>query len=246
MAIESHAPLAITVHRVAHSAGRKTPAHVAAVAVAVAVVSSGLALPLSLVGLVTSVGLLGVVVVKLGAAPLRAALAANAAWRARQQRREARERALAQASSGRVTLADLARLVDEIESRDPDLAQRFDLEALLDRHVALTLAYERALYAVSMGDRGQLERIREGYRSDPEANPKRLELCERRMRCLEQCEAKAEWLADELAILSDTLKLIAQRVACPDDPFTDSTIDRQLAEIDDADAARKQLAAELR
>jgi len=206
----------------------------------------GLALPVSVVGLFLSAGLFGVLVAATGAAPIRKALAQHASARARRARRDIRDRALPPASCGRGTLVELTNLVDEIEHHDPELARRFELESLLDRHVELTLAYESALRAARMSDRTTLEYMRDTYRADPDANPRRVELYERRLRCLAQCEATAEWLADELAMLAELIRLVAQRVACPEDLLTDDTIARQLAELDDDDAARRQLATDLR
>jgi len=247
MATESGAPLAITVRPAARSSlAGPASSHVAGVSVAVAVMAIGLALPLSLFGMFLSAGLFGVLVAATGTAPIRKALARHASWRARQARRDARDRALPPASCGRGTLVELTNLVDEIERQDPEVARRFELDALLDRHVSLTLAYESAIRATRMADRTTLEYMRDTYRADPEANPRRVDLYERRLRCLAQCERTAEWLADELAMLAELIRLVAQRVACPEDLLTDDTIARQLAELDDDDAARRQLATDLR
>jgi hypothetical protein len=244
MAIESGAPLAITVRPVAHLSPASS--HVAGLGIAVAVMALGLVLPLSVFGMFLSAGLFAAVLAATGTAPVRKALAQHARWRARQARRDTRDRALPPTSCGRGTLVELTNLVDEIEHRDPELAQRFELEALLDRHVALTIAYESALRATRMADRTTLEYMRDTYREDPGANPRRLDLYERRLRCLTQCEATAERLADELAMLADLIRLVAQRVACPEDLIADDTIARQLSELDDDDAACRQLAADLR
>ena len=246
MATESCAPLAMTVRPARSSLASPTSSHVAGLGVGVAIMAIGLVLPLSVFGMFVSAGLFGALVAATGTEPIRKALARHASWRARQARRDARDRALPPASCGRGTLVELTNLVDEIEHQDPGLAGRFELEALLDRHVELTIAYEHALRAMRMADRTSLEHMRDVYRKDPDANPQRLDLYERRLQCLAQCEGTAEWLADELATLAELLRLIAQRVACPEDILADDTIARQLAEIDNEDAARRQLAADLR
>jgi hypothetical protein len=246
MPIESP-PLALALRAglpVVRAPHRRT-GHVVALAVAAGALSTSIIPPLAVLATIASLGVLGLVVLRVGAAPLRDALAERRVRRARHARRLARERKLQPVSVGYHALADLTRMVDGVEARDPDVAQRFDLEGLLDRHVALTLGHEQALRAVRMADRLQLERIREGCRADPEVHPRRLELCERRLRSLDQCEARAAWFADQLAILADTIHLIAQQVACPEDPIHDDTIERQLAELDDHDAARREIAAEL-
>ena len=223
-------------------ASRKTAVDVGAVVVAAAALSSSLVLPISLFGLIASVGLLAVIAMKAGATPMRRAVAASSARRTRRRRREARDRALPRGNAGRDALIELTMLVDEIAADDPVLAGRLDLEGLLDRHVELTLAHERALRAVRLADRTQLERMRASFRWDPDTKASRLELCERRIRCLDECEARAEQLADELAMLADMIRLIAQRVACPDDSLEDDVVGRHLAELDEDDAARRQLA----
>lgn len=112
--------------------------------------------------------------------------------RARDDRRYEREWTLVAASNGYHTLVELTRLVDHVEAHAPELAQRCDLEALLDRFAALTVAHERALRAAEMSDRVQLERIRDACGVDSAGSAKRLELCERRLQCLDECETKAE------------------------------------------------------
>lgn len=158
-------------------------------------------------------------------------------WRLR---REARERAL-QATFGGITLAELTHLADEIAAHDPELASRLDLEGLLDRHVELTLGHEQALRAAGMSDRRQLERLRESAKG----HPRRIELAERRLRCLDECEARVKWYADELVIVGELIRLVAQRVACPEGPPRDDTVTHDLAELDDTDAIRGMIAHEL-
>ncbi|MGE5184550.1 MAG: hypothetical protein ACM31C_20910 [Acidobacteriota bacterium] len=217
---------------------------VAVAGITAGVLSTSLVLPIGLVFLVTAISVLGVLAVRTGVAPVREALAVYSVQRARYARRDARERLLSPTSFSRETLFELTRLVDDIERNDPPLAERFDLEALLDRFVMLTNGHERAMRAVGMASRVQLERMCESYRSDPGAHPQRLDIAERRLRSQLQCEARAELLADELAIVSDLIRLIAQRAACPDDPQPDEDIERDLAELDADEAARKLLAAE--
>jgi hypothetical protein len=125
--------------------------------------------------------------------------------------------------------------------RDPELAERLDLETLLERYVASSVAHTRAIRAARMSDRAQLERIRDGHRADPDRDPRRLELCERRIRCLDQCEAAIRSLDDDLAVIADLIRLAAQRTACPDAPPTDDTFDSCIAELDGRDAAAAEL-----
>lgn len=214
--------------------------------VALAAMSTSLVLPLGIVGVIACASAIALVGIGITTAPVRAIVAAHAARRAWYARRDAREDTLGFGSKGYHTLIELTRLVDEVETRAPELARRFDLEALLDRFVALTVAHDRAVRAAEMSDRDQLERIRETCAADAGASARRLELCERRLQCLDDCEAKVERFADELAIVVDTIRLTAQRAACPDDLPADDCIDRQLSELDETTEAHRQLTAELR
>lgn len=245
MALDDHA-LTISMRPTSPARSSKALARVTAASVAIAALASGLILPLAVAGPLGIVGMLVLVAVELGGTRTGSALAAYTAWRARESRREAREGMLVTAGCAREPLVELDRLVRAIEQRDSELVRRLDLEALLDRHVALTIAYERALRAALMTDRGQLERIRDGHRADPDHDPRRLELCERRIRCHDQCEATMQSLADELAVVADVIRLVAQRVACPDELPADDTIERCLGELDDRESARGVITAELR
>lgn len=213
----------------------------AMIALGAGVISGSLVFPIGLVTMIFVTGLLALVAANRSTPSLGALLAAERLDYARRARRLERDARLPFESFGRQTLQDATRLVDDITARDPALAERLDLEALLDRQVTLTLAHERALRALRMGDRVQLERMRDSYRSDPGADPRRIELCERRLRSHHACEARAQHYADELANQSDLLALIAQRVECPDDPPADDTLERELAELDGDDAARRQV-----
>ena len=240
------APLAIAMRPTAVPTIRARRAtRFATAAITLAAVSSSLVLPVGALAFVFVLATLWVAGVALSAAPVRELRMSRAARRQRRQRRAARERILPLASFGRDTLAELTRLVDEIELADPEVAQRFDLEGLLDRHVGLTLGHERALRAVAMSDRTQLARMRESYRADPRAHPRRVEMCDRRIKCQLACEQAADWYADELAIVSDLIRLLAQRVACPEETAPDDIVERQLAELDEDEAARRLLASEL-
>jgi len=176
---------------------------------------------------------------------LRRHLATYSAWRERTLRRSVRTEALLSAGCFLEPLYELERLVARIEHDDPALARHLDLETLLDRHVVVAVAYHRALRALAVSDRGQLVHIRDAQRSDPEHDPLRLELCERRLRSHDEVAARAQALADELAIISDLIRLVAQRAACPGELAGHDVIEHCLAELDGRDAAQRLLAAEL-
>lgn len=199
-------------------------------------------MPLGLVTMMFAASLIAATAAVPSSVALRKLLADRSKREAKRARREARASRMSPSSFGQTTLTELTRLVDHVDEIDPALAARLDLEALLDRHVTLTIAYERALNAVQMADRVRLERIRDTYRTEPRANAARLELCERRLNCLKDCEAKADALADDLAVVKDLIYLIAQRAAIREDVVSDDVVERQLEELDDAEAARKQVA----
>jgi hypothetical protein len=202
-------------------------------------------LPVGLATIMIAASLLVVTAAVPSSTVLRGFLDERRAASAKQARRDARDNRLSPASFGHTTLAELTRLVDQVVETDPLLAARFDLETLLDRHVTLTIAYERALRAVQMADRDRLERIRDACKAEPRTSSARLELCERRLHSLRECEVRADTLADELAVLKDLVSLIAQRAAIREDIPADDIVERQLEELDDAEAARRQV-AELR
>ena len=244
MAVDTSRSVALVVAPRPH--GGRTATLAAVTTLAVGVASSSLLLPISAAVVVGLLGLVGVLAARACGPRLRAARIVRAAARARADRRNDRDRELAATTLGaRESLAELAKLVDDIEATAPEIATRFELEELLDRHVALALAQDRAVRATAMFDRGQLERTRDTLRTDPAADKRRLELCERRLQAHARCQARVDQLANELALLADLVRLIAQRVACPEEPALDDRIERHLAELDEDDAARKQLADDL-
>jgi hypothetical protein len=209
----------------------KRPSRSTATALALGALSSGVMLTVGSLALVAFVvTVLGMFIV-MNSRPARSLRASRAVRRAKRARRDSRERTLPPGSIGRDKLAELSRIVDEIEGADAELALRMDLEALLDRYAGLMASQERVRLALAMSDRGQLVRLRDALRID-QAHAQRLELCERRLRCIDECIERADTYADEVAILEDLVRLIAQRVACPDAPSPDDLLDLRLFELE--------------
>jgi hypothetical protein len=231
--------LALTVQpamrMLAHGA---KPARRSEIGLAAVILVATTLLPLPIAAPIAVAALIGWIAAELGGTH---SIATFTSWHGRALRRESRERALLCGGIERNTLGELDHLVTAIAARDGELVKRLDLEGLLDRYVTLALAHGRAVRAAAMSDRKQLELIRDEQRQDPAHDPRRLELCERRLRCLDQCEAKVQWLADEIAIVCDTVRLIAQRAACPDEPIADDVIERSLLELDVQDDAARDL-----
>lgn len=201
---------------------------------AMVVVAASMVLPIAVVAPLGVATLVGFIATEIST---RHMLADYAAWRDRVARRRDREGALFAAGCSHEPLAELERLAAAVELRDPELAQRLDIEALLDRHVALMVAHTRALKALAMTDHVQLLHIRDSIRSDPDRDPRRLDLCERRLRYFDDCQAKAQRLADELAVVADLVHLIAQRALDADELPPDDSIESCLAELDARDDA---------
>lgn len=217
---------------------------VAVAAIATASLPAVLVLPLALVCLLASAALVLVIGAHVFAGPLHRAFVADAQARARYDRRIARMRALPDSAACYHALAELTYLVDETARRDPSLVERHELETLLDRHVALTIAHQQAQRAAAMSDRTQLEHLLEATRADPRASRRRLEVCERRLRYQDHCEATARALADELANVADLVRMVAQRAACPELGAIEAeseVVDRQVAQLDADELARQAL-----
>jgi hypothetical protein len=189
------------------------------------------------------------VAIALGAAALRGlhghlrhGIGRHAARRRHWERRRLRDRRLADAGIPREGLLELTILADEIARVDAALAQRFDLDDLLDRHVELALAHDRCLRAMRMADREHLSRARADQLA-ANGSRRRAEVYERRIRCWDLARERADRCADELATLADFVRLLAQKAACPDVLLDEDGLDRRLGELDEEEHAFRQLSA---
>ena len=73
---------------------------------------------------------------------------------------------------------------------------------------------------------------------------RRREIQARRIRHRDECLRRIERLADEIEAVDELIRLVAQRTACPSlDPDLDREIERRLWELDEVDAALRQLSA---
>jgi hypothetical protein len=190
----------------------------------------------------------GLILVVLGFATLRAmrhtlrhGLDAHFERKRKLDRRRARERRLEEAGVSRDALAELTILADEIERRDEELATRYDVEEMLDRHVELTLAHERCLRAMRMCDRDQLARARCEHLSRPGGSRRRASMFERRIRYWDQCKAQSDRCDEELAVLADMIRLLAQKAICPTALMDDDLIERRLDDLDEEETALSSL-----
>src|SRR5690606_35182194 len=119
---------------------------------------------------------------------------------------------------------------------------RFELQDLLDHFVRLSLHHQRCLDAVRISGSHDLPPTISF--SDGARSKRRREIMARRMRHREECLQRVDRLADELDAIDELVRLVAQRVACPAlEPDLEREIERRLWEIDEVEAALRQLSA---
>jgi hypothetical protein len=137
---------------------------------------------------------------------------------------------------------ELRDLVEQVERTDANEAQRFELQDLLDHFVRLSLHHHRCLEAIRLAGSHDLPpslSISEATRSK-----RRREIMARRLRHREECLQRIDRLADEIDAVDELVRLVAQRVACPTlEPDLEREIERRLWELDEVEAALRQLSA---
>jgi hypothetical protein len=137
---------------------------------------------------------------------------------------------------------DLRDLVTEIEKTDAAEAERFELQSLLDHFVTLAVSHQKCLDSLRLAGSSDLPRALP--LPDPHRSVRRREIMARRLRHRDECVRRIERLADELEAVDELVRLVAQRVACPQlDADLDREIERRLWELDEVDAALSQLSA---
>lgn len=160
----------------------------------------------------------------------------------RAARRRGREDRLEMYSMAREQLVELHQALDELERLDGGrIERRFELEELLDHYVDVALAHDRCLRALRSTDRGDLLRqLREQRALEGGGSRSRQKLLERRVEVWDTCRRRADRLADEMASISELIRLLVQRASCPEVPDLDD-VTRRLLDLDDADAALREL-----
>jgi hypothetical protein len=137
---------------------------------------------------------------------------------------------------------ELRGLVDEIERIDRAQADRFELQDLLDHFVRLAVKHQRCSDSLRLAGADALPTTTPITQCSK--SKRRRDILQRRIRHREQCMRMMEKLIDELEGISELVRLIAQRTACPSfDIELDREIDRRLWELDELDAALHQLSA---
>lgn len=136
---------------------------------------------------------------------------------------------------------ELRDLVEQVERMDAVEAARFELQDLLDHFVRLALYHQRCLEAVRLAGPHDLPAI---PISEASRAKRRREILTRRLRHREECLARVERLADEIDAVDELVRLVAQRAACPTlEPDLERELERRLWELDEVDAALRQLSA---
>jgi hypothetical protein len=139
---------------------------------------------------------------------------------------------------------ELRDLVEHVERIDAAEAERFELQDLLDHFVRLSLYHQRCLEAVRMAGSHELPHAIPISVGDASRSKRRREILARRMKHRDECLARVDRLADEIDAVDELVRLVAQRVACPTiEPELEREIERRLWELDEVDAALRQLSA---
>jgi len=135
---------------------------------------------------------------------------------------------------------ELRGIVNQIEHTDPDDARRYELEQLLDDFVQIASIHERYQRVVLNS-----ATVSEAWpNGNPHQSVRARELVSRRIRHRQDCQQRCEHLADQLEVIDQLVRLVAQRAACPPlDDDLDTEIDRRLSELGEVDAALAQLSA---
>jgi hypothetical protein len=166
--------------------------------------------------------------------------------RTKRERSLKRQQALLAAGVEPGGLVELSSLVDAIEHSDNGwTARRFQLDELLDRYVAAAIGHQRCVSAMQATDRSGLIRALAAAPTlgSSEASRCRRELLERRIQTWDRTALQATRFEDELAAITDLVRLLAQRSACPDALVDNDLVAWRLAELDAEDQAMLQLAA---
>lgn len=163
--------------------------------------------------------------------------------RARLHKRQAKLVAAGVEPTG---LVELSTLVDLIEDSDGGWThRRFQLDDLVERYVAVAIGHQKCLQAMAATDRSLLLRSLAATppSSSPETSRCRRQLLERRISTWDRTALQATRFEDELAAITDLVRLLAQRAACPDALVDGDLVEWRLAELDAEDAAMHQLTA---
>jgi len=158
----------------------------------------------------------------------------------RNRLERARERQLPRVSPVRqLQYRELRALADGIEAADLREAERFELDAMLDYFVRLSVGHQRCVEALGIaGDVAANETLC----AQRPPTTRRQEIADRLIRHQQECALRLEQITDEIGAADGLIRLLAQRVACAGlDPVADREIEARLAELDAIDEAMSQV-----
>jgi hypothetical protein len=137
---------------------------------------------------------------------------------------------------------ELRLLVEEVERLDEAEAARFELQDLLDHFVRVAVSHQRCVDAMRLAGANSLPPVT--AITDTPRSSRRREIMQRRIRNRDECLRRMEKLIDELEGIDQLVRLVVQRTACSRmDDDLDRELDRRLWELDEVDAALRQLSA---
>jgi hypothetical protein len=183
----------------------------------------------------------------------RAAIDQRVALRERLIRAERRENRLLEADSvHRDQFADLSGVVDDIERSGDggELAERLELQDLLERYIELAVAHRRCVAAMRRADRDRMAKelsTRHLAAQDGEIDRlrrRRLAIVARRAEHWDECFERARALREELGAVAEFIRFVGQKVACPDLlRETEIELESRLGDLEATEAAFRQLDA---
>ncbi len=164
----------------------------------------------------------------------------SAELREKTRRESARFKALRPTGVVRQTqYVELRDLVEGVEATDAVEAERFEMQDLLDHFVSVALAHQKCLDALRLAGSELPMTV---PMIDAPRSKRRRDIQARRIRHRDECLRRIEHLADELEAIDELIRLIAQRVACPNvSADLDREIERRLWELDEVDSALHSL-----
>lgn len=217
--------------------------------------------PLSAISLVTGVGvgfyfggvMLALAVIAMSFATTRwlarsqrfrrAVDLAQARKRVLQRRHGWRQRIEQETALSRDELTELIARVEEIERSAPEMAQRFEVEGLVDAWIRITIAHERCIAMLRAIKRDELvSRLMVVRQRETAAAAVRCDILERRIAAWDECRRRADRMADELAAIVELVRLLAQRAAQNDAPEELENLRHALIQLGDEDDALQALA----
>jgi hypothetical protein len=137
---------------------------------------------------------------------------------------------------------ELRLLVEEVERTDPGEAARFELQDLLDHFIGMAISHQRCVDALRMAGANALPPTTPI--GDVTRGSRRRDILQRRVRHRDECLRRMEKLTDEIEAIDQLVRLVVQRTASIHvEADLDRELDRRLWELDEVDAALRQLSA---